>query len=102
LWQQACGAACREVRLGSRRESLVSYKWSGVAQRADFTADVLNRQQRADFVAKVGCNRRMSFGHSLEPTGVDPPTLCSRRNSYATQYTEHELVVVGQPTTRGA
>ena len=30
---------------------------------------------RADFVAKVGCNRWMSFGHSLGPTGFEPPAL---------------------------
>ena len=26
-------------------------------------------------VAKVGCNRWVWFGHSLRPTGFDPPAL---------------------------
>ena len=29
----------------------------------------------ADFVAKVGCNRWVSFGHSLRPTGFERPVL---------------------------
>jgi hypothetical protein len=30
------------------RKSRIEYKWSGLAQRADLTADMLNRQQRAN------------------------------------------------------
>jgi hypothetical protein len=31
-----------------RRKSRIEYKWSGLAQRADLIADVLNWQQRAN------------------------------------------------------
>ena len=57
------------------RKSRIEYNWSGLAQRADLTAAMVNWQQWGDFVAKVGCKERISFGHSLGPTGVDPPIL---------------------------
>ena len=46
---------CESVSLNDRppRKSRIEHNWSGLAQGADLTADMLNRQQRADSVAKV-------------------------------------------------
>jgi len=40
---------CESVSLNDRppRKSRIEHNWSGLAQRADLTADMLNRQQRA-------------------------------------------------------
>ncbi|MGY4379168.1 hypothetical protein ACVWZ3_006807 [Bradyrhizobium sp. i1.3.6] len=50
----------------------------------------------ADFVAKVGCNRRMSFGHSVRPTGFDPPTL-TREGASDFERLQQEQTRPGRP-----
>ncbi|MET4486109.1 hypothetical protein ABIA94_001668 [Bradyrhizobium sp. LA7.1] len=47
----------------------------------------------ADFVAKVGCNRRMSFGHSVRPTGFDPPTLTREAPQILSDCSKNKLVL---------
>lgn len=61
------------------------------------------RSAMGRFCCKSRLYRRMSFSHSVRPTGFDPPPLThsTQRNSYATQCTWHERVVVAQRTTRG-
>jgi hypothetical protein len=45
------------------RKSRIEYKWSDLAQRADVTADMVNRQQRAT----IGLMRRgeILFDHAI-------------------------------------
>ncbi|MFK4501879.1 hypothetical protein ABIF86_006170 [Bradyrhizobium japonicum] len=47
----------------------------------------------ADFVAKAGCNRRMSFGHSVRPTGFDPPTLTREAPQILSDCSKNKLVL---------